>query len=84
MFQLAERHFTEQLEELITKKISVRDAYLITIIALVVFYLALIGFNRIVFLLSPIVPLHGVSLKHYFEGSSVLSLIDTKRIKNRK
>ena len=41
--------------ELITKKISVRDAYLITIVALVVFYLALIGFNRIVFLLSPIV-----------------------------
>ena len=41
--------------ELITKKISARDSYLITIVALCIFYITLIGFNRIVFLLSPIV-----------------------------
>ncbi len=41
--------------ELITKKISARDAYLISLVALITFYITLIGFNRIVFLLSPIV-----------------------------
>ncbi len=41
--------------ELITKKISARDAYLISLVALITFFITLIGFNRIVFLLSPIV-----------------------------
>ena len=41
--------------ELVTKKISSKDAYLISLFSLIIFYASLMGFNRIVFLLSPIV-----------------------------
>ncbi|MEC7920779.1 MAG: 4-hydroxybenzoate octaprenyltransferase [Chloroflexota bacterium] len=41
--------------ELITKKISTKSAYIIALMALIIFYITLLGFNTITFLLSPIV-----------------------------
>ena len=41
--------------ELITKKISTKSAYIIALVALIIFYITLLGFNTITFLLSPIV-----------------------------
>tara|TARA_B100000029_G_scaffold516388_2_gene629363 strand:+ start:1613 stop:2476 length:864 start_codon:yes stop_codon:yes gene_type:complete len=41
--------------ELITKKISTKSAYIIALMALIIFYITLLGFNAITFLLSPIV-----------------------------
>ena len=41
--------------ELITKKISTKSAYIIALMALIIFYITLLGFNTITFLLSPII-----------------------------
>ncbi len=41
--------------ELITKKIRTKSAYIIALVALIIFYITLLGFNTITFLLSPIV-----------------------------